>query len=159
SVPSQTEATTTPNSVARAPQPGVATAAARASGSGIIGVLAQLAELVVAHEPPREPGRDQHTDAPGRHHAPEHPGGEPQHEPARPAGAVVAEAGAVPHGVNHRGGGDDGDHHGLAPGAADHRVLAGPAHGRGPRWLGGEVEAARTHGPARSSLTLSRPMM
>src|SRR5262245_17320754 len=93
SVPSQTEATTTPNSVARAPQPGVATAAARASRSGIIRVLAQLAELVVAHEPPREPGRDQHTDAPRRHDPPEHPGGEPQHEPDRLARAAVAAAG------------------------------------------------------------------
>src|SRR5437879_5754773 len=79
SVPSHTDATTTPNSVARAPQ----SADGAASASGIVHVLAHVAELLVAHESPREPARDQDTHAPGRHDAPEDPRGESQHEPDR----------------------------------------------------------------------------
>src|SRR5207248_830250 len=93
SVPSHTDATTTPNSVARAPQSADGAVAAAASGSDIIPVLAHVAELLVAHEPPREPARDQDTHAPGCHDAPDDPGGESQHEPDRLARAAVAEQG------------------------------------------------------------------
>src|SRR5262245_21733695 len=89
-VPSQTDATTTPNSVARAPQPADGAVAVGASGSAIARVLTPLAEVLVGHEPPREPAGDQHAHPPRGHDPPEHPRGEPQHEPDRLARAVVA---------------------------------------------------------------------
>src|SRR4051794_39695697 len=73
SVPSQTEATTTPNNVTSAPQPAVGAPI----GSGIVRAPAVLAQVVVSHEPPREPARDQHADHPRGHDPPEHPRREP----------------------------------------------------------------------------------
>src|SRR5262249_8188402 len=91
--PRQTDATTTPRRASRAPQPAVGPVAEGTSDSGITPVLAPLADLFVANEPPREPACDQDTHAPGRHDAPEHPRGESQHEGDRLPRAAVAEVG------------------------------------------------------------------
>src|SRR5262245_5622936 len=125
SVPSQTEATTTPNSVASAPQP----ADGAPTGSDIVRAPAVPAEVVVTHEPPREPSRDQHAAPPRGHDPPEHPGREPEHEPDRFALAPVTEQGTVAHRVGRGGDDHQRGRHGLAPGVAHQRVLiAGLVH-------------------------------
>src|SRR6516165_5900747 len=91
----------------------------------IVPLLGVLTQVIVCHIQEAKPDRKQETEAPGRYHAPDDPGGHAEYQGNRAGGPIIAQVIAGANAPNQGHGPDQHDEKPLAAGVTQQLLFFG----------------------------------